>query len=41
MRAIPKDALDTRVRALTETELAELELATDEAIGRIEYEADL
>jgi hypothetical protein len=29
------------VRALTETELAELELTTDEALGRIEYEADL
>ena len=41
MRAVPKAALDTRVRALTETELAELELATDEALGRIEYEADL
>ena len=41
MRAVPKDALGTRVRALTETELAELELATDEALGRIEYEADL
>jgi mRNA-degrading endonuclease toxin of MazEF toxin-antitoxin module len=41
MRAVPKDALDTRVRALTETELAELELATDEALGRIEYEAAL
>jgi len=41
MRAVPKAALDTQVRALTETELAELELATDEALGRIEYEADL
>lgn len=41
MRAVPKAALDTRVRALTETELAELELATDEALGRIEYEPDL
>ena len=36
MRAVPKAALDTRVRALTETELAELELATDEALGRID-----
>jgi len=41
MRAVPKAALDTRVRVLTETELAELELATDEALGRIEYNADL
>jgi mRNA-degrading endonuclease toxin of MazEF toxin-antitoxin module len=41
MRAVPKAALDTRVRALTEAELAELELATDEALGRIEYEPDL
>lgn len=41
MRAVPKDALDTRVRALTEPELAELELATDEALGRIQYDADL
>jgi len=40
MRAVPKTSLDTRVRALTETELAELELATDEALGRIEYDAD-
>jgi len=39
MRAVPKDALDIRVRALTEKELAEL--ATDEALGRIEYETDL
>lgn len=38
MRAVPKDALDTRIRALTKTELAELELATDEALGRIEPE---
>jgi mRNA interferase MazF len=36
MRAIPKTALDTRIRALTDTELAELELATDEALGRVE-----
>jgi len=38
MRAVPKAALDTRIRALTETELAELELATDEALGRVEPE---
>ena len=40
MRAVPKAALDMRVRALTETELAELELATDEALGRIGSETD-
>lgn len=38
MRAVPKSALDTRIRALTETEIAELELATDEALGRVEPE---
>jgi hypothetical protein len=38
MRAVPKNALDTRIRALTEKEVAELELATDEALGRIEPE---
>ena len=36
MRAIPKTALDGRIRALTDIELAELELATDEALGRVE-----
>jgi mRNA-degrading endonuclease toxin of MazEF toxin-antitoxin module len=36
MRAIPKTALDSRIRVLTDTELAELELATDEALGRVE-----
>jgi mRNA-degrading endonuclease toxin of MazEF toxin-antitoxin module len=36
MRAIPKTALDSRISALTDTELAELELATDEALGRVE-----
>lgn len=36
MRAIPKAALDGRIRPLTETELAELELATDEGLGRVE-----
>jgi mRNA interferase MazF len=41
MRAIPKDALDSRVRVLTQAELSELELATDEALGRIEPDADL
>lgn len=34
MRAIPKSALANRVRALADDELAELDLATDEAIGR-------
>lgn len=36
MRAIPKSALQAKVRDLDETELEELELATDEALGRIE-----
>lgn len=36
MRAIPKSALDSRIRSLTDIELAELELATDEALGRVE-----
>jgi hypothetical protein len=36
MRAIPKAALDARIRALTDTEIAELELATDEALGRVD-----
>ena len=34
MRAIPKRVLATRIRTLTDGELAELELATDEALGR-------
>ena len=38
MRAVPKNALDSRIRALTARELAELELAIDEALGRIEPE---
>lgn len=38
MRAVPKFALDTRIRSLTESELDELELATDEALGRMEPE---
>ena len=38
LRAIPKSALHRRIRALVETELAELELATDEALGRVEPE---
>lgn len=36
MRAVPKTILDTRIRSLTESELSELELATDEALGRVE-----
>ena len=36
MRAIPKKCLKTLVRALTAEELAELDLATDEALGRVE-----
>ena len=35
LRAVPKNCLIRRVRHLTETELDELELATDEAIGRV------
>jgi mRNA interferase MazF len=38
MRAVPKSVLRTRVRSLTAAELAELELATDEALGRVEPE---
>ncbi len=36
MRAIPRAALRERIRALSDDELAELELATDEALGRVE-----
>jgi hypothetical protein len=36
MRAIPKGVLRARIRHLTATERAELELATDEALGRLE-----
>ena len=36
LRAIPKRALHSRIRALTDEELSELELATDEALGRVE-----
>jgi len=38
MRALPIAALDTKIRSLTDAELAELELATDEALGRVEPE---
>ena len=36
MRAIPRSLLAERIRSLTEEEEAELELATDEALGRVE-----
>jgi len=36
MRAVPKRSLKTLIRALTAEEIAELDLATDEALGRIE-----
>ena len=36
MRAIPKSALQAKIRDLDEGEMEELELATDEALGRIE-----
>ena len=38
MRAVPKAALQAKIRDLTESEAAELELATDEALGRVEPE---
>jgi hypothetical protein len=36
MRAIPKAALQAKIRDLTGSELEELELAADEALGRVE-----
>jgi hypothetical protein len=39
MRAIPKACLKTRGRFLSVEELAEVDLATDEAVGRVEPEA--
>jgi hypothetical protein len=36
MRAVPKTCLTDRVRSLTDVEMGELELATDEALGRVE-----
>lgn len=36
MRAIPKLALQAKIRDLDESETEELELATDEALGRVE-----
>ena len=40
MRAIPKACLKTRIRTLSVEELAELDLATDEAVGRVEPETE-
>ena len=40
MRAVPKTCLLDRILNLTEKELVELELATDEALERVEPEAD-
>ena len=36
MRAIPKSTLQTKIRDLDQGEMEELELATDEALGRVE-----
>lgn len=36
LRAIPKTALHSKIRSLNEQEVAELELATDEALGRLD-----
>ena len=36
MRAVPKTCLTDRIRSLTDAEIGELELATDEALGRVE-----
>jgi mRNA-degrading endonuclease toxin of MazEF toxin-antitoxin module len=41
LRAIPKSALVQKARSLSRAELAELELATDEALGRVEPENEL
>lgn len=38
LRAIPKSALVERIRPLMPGELAEVELTTDEALGRVEPE---
>jgi len=38
LRAIPRASLSSRIRMLTDDEMTELELATDEALGRIEPE---
>lgn len=36
MRAVPRTCLEEPIRSLTDDEEAELELATDEALGRVE-----
>jgi mRNA-degrading endonuclease toxin of MazEF toxin-antitoxin module len=36
MRAVPKSVLQKKIRDLDESEIEELELATDEALGRVE-----
>jgi hypothetical protein len=36
LRAIPQSALQKEIRDLTEEETTELELANDEALGRVE-----
>jgi hypothetical protein len=36
MRAVPETCLTDRIRTLTDAEIGELELATDEALGRVE-----
>jgi mRNA interferase MazF len=36
MRAIPKSSLQAKIGNLNESELEELELATDEALGRVD-----
>jgi mRNA-degrading endonuclease toxin of MazEF toxin-antitoxin module len=36
LRAIPKTSIKERIRPLTDDEAAELELATDEALGRVD-----
>jgi mRNA interferase MazF len=38
LRAIPKSALEMKIRDPPDEETAELELATDEALGRVEPE---
>jgi mRNA interferase MazF len=40
MRAIPKSSLLDRIRDLSDDEIGELELATDEALGRVEPEVE-
>lgn len=37
IRAISQSALESKIGALSETEMADLELATDEALGRGEF----